>query len=130
MIEETDKGRLRSAVQDWFGVVLLGGANASALGVYQMSRRKKKLPNQLILKIDAFTPETMPMDRLAKYIEKFAALLGNESSVHLLSVDRGSCAITAFADDPAIPKIKDRTNRINDGTAPKAAIKARSEIDD
>ncbi len=70
------------------------------------------------------------MDRLAKYVEKFAALLGSEANVHLLSVEKSSCALRAFADDPAVPKIRDRANRINDGTAPRSALKAKAEMDD
>jgi hypothetical protein len=86
--------------------------------------------NELILKIDAFTPSTFPMARLAQYVEKFAALVGNDANVHLLSVDGGSCKLRAFADEPAIPKIHDRVNRVIDGTAPRSALRAHSELDD
>jgi hypothetical protein len=92
--------------------------------------KKPAPPNELLLTIDAFTPGTFPMARLAQYVEKFAALLGNEANVHLLSVDGGSCILRAFADEPAIPKIHDRVNKIIDGTAARPAIRAHGEIDD
>jgi hypothetical protein len=34
------------------------------------------------LTIDAFTPSTIPLLRLAEYLHDFAILLGNEKSVH------------------------------------------------
>lgn len=92
--------------------------------------RKKIKPNELVLNIDSWTPETIPMDRLAKYLEQFAALLGNDSSIHFVRVERGSCKLRAFAEDPALPKVKDRANQINDGTAPRQALKARADLDD
>ncbi len=70
------------------------------------------------------------MARLAQYVEKFAALLGNESSVHFISVEPGSCRLRASAEDPAVPKIKERASRIADRTASRPALKAHDEIDD
>ena len=72
----------------------------------------------------------MPIDRIAKYIERFAAMLGNGNNVHLMSVDSGSCALRSFADEPAIPKIRERVHRINEGTAPLQAQRARTDLDD
>ena len=86
--------------------------------------------NEIRFKLDAFTPKTLPMARLAQYLEKFAALLGNESNVHFIGVDDGSAVCRAYVDDTAIPKIVDRANRIKDGTASRAALKAREEIND
>ena len=95
-----------------------------------MPRKRKPSPNEIIFIIDGFTPKTMPIDRAAKYLEKFAEMIGQENSVHLMSVDQGSCALRAVADDPPIPKLRERAQAINDGTAPQNAIKARREMDD
>ena len=95
-----------------------------------MPRNKKPSPNDIVFVIDGFTPKTLPLDRAAKYIEKFAELIGCESSVHLIGVDKGSCALRAFADDPALPKLWERVRAINDGSAPRSAIKARADVDE
>ena len=86
--------------------------------------------SEIIFSIDVFTPETMPIDRIAKYIERFAAMVGHGNNVHLMSVDSGSCALRSFADEPAIPKIRERVHRINEGTAPLQAQRARTDLDD
>ena len=96
-----------------------------------MSRKKiSPAENELVFKIGAFTPKTMPLDRIAQYIGSLAEMLGNESGVHLLKVGRGSCALNCFADPVVVPKIKERANGLNDGTAPRQALKAKAEVDE
>jgi hypothetical protein len=91
--------------------------------------RKKTPANEVALTIDAFKPATLPMARFAEYVEQFAALLGNESEVHFARVTSGSCVLTALADEPSLPKIRDRANRVKDGTAAAAAARAHTAID-
>lgn len=86
--------------------------------------------NDLILRIDRFTPETIPMDRLAKYMDRFAALLGSETQVHFIGIKRGSCCLVARAEDSALPKIRERVKKSKDGAAPRGALRALSEVDD
>lgn len=62
--------------------------------------------------IDAFTPETIPMDRLAAYLSAFAKLLGNQSSVHFDRVDSGSTKPVALVEREASPKVWARVERI------------------
>lgn len=95
-----------------------------------MPRSKKASANEIVFVIDGFTPKTLPLDRAAQYIEKFAEIIGNQHDVHLLSVDKGSCALRAFAEEPAIPKVRDRIRSVNDGTAPRNALKAQAEVDE
>lgn len=90
----------------------------------------KSLDNQIRFSLHDFTPETLPMARLAQYLEKFAALLGNESNIHFRRVSAGSAVCEAFADSVAVPKITERTNRIKEGTASHKAAKANEEIND
>ena len=68
--------------------------------------------------IDGFTPETLPMSRLAEYVEKWAALLGETSHVHFERVERGSAVLVAVVDQAAVPKLQTRVNGLQDGTAP------------
>ena len=85
---------------------------------------------EIHLIIDKFTPETLPMERLAKYLHEFAALLGNEAYVHFSMVGSGSADLVAYADDTAFPKIERRLQEIVDGSAAKSAAKAHRGIDD
>lgn len=85
---------------------------------------------EILLKIDAFTPNTLPMARLAEYLREFAVLLGNEESVHFQRVGEGSAELHAFADRHAEPKIERRLTEVIDGTAARLALKAYQAIDD
>jgi hypothetical protein len=40
--------------------------------------------------IDACTPETLPMARLAQYLADLAVLIGHKTSVHLIGIKEGS----------------------------------------
>lgn len=59
-------------------------------------------------KINAFTPETIPMARLAEYMREFALLLGNLDSVHFDRLEAGSTQIISRAEFEAIPKVNQR----------------------
>lgn len=82
------------------------------------------------LKIDVFTPQTLPMARLAEYLKQFAVLLGNEDQVHFDRVDAGSAELLAFVQPSAVSKVKARALGVTDRSAPKAAIKAFAAIDE
>jgi hypothetical protein len=82
------------------------------------------------LSIDAFSPRTLPMSRLADYLKPFSVMLGSEANVHFDRVGEGSAALNAYVDQPAAPKVQERIHAVASGTAPKSAMKAFSEIDD
>ena len=45
--------------------------------------------NEVIqLTIDAFSPETLPMSRLADYLKSFALMIGSEENVHFSKIKR------------------------------------------
>jgi hypothetical protein len=85
---------------------------------------------EVVLVIDAFTPATMPMVRLAAYMREFAILLGSEERVHFSKVKKGSTRLAAYPDDQAAPKVKARLEEIVASTAPRMALKARQDLDD
>jgi len=85
---------------------------------------------EIVLEIDAYTPATLPMARLAEYLTQFALLLGNEANVHFAKLGRGSARCVAYADEQAAPKVRERVESVVSGTAPKHAMKAHKEIDD
>lgn len=82
------------------------------------------------LYIDAFTPASIPMARLAEYMRDFAALLGNETHVHFEKLRAGSTVVISRVDTVAQNKVRRRLEEVRYGTAPKAAMDAFGEIDD
>lgn len=80
-------------------------------------------------RIDAFTPETIPMARLAEYMADLATLLGSQERVHFSRVELGSLQILHEVEYEAIPKVKERLHGIRTRNAPEDAIKAYSNLD-
>ncbi len=82
------------------------------------------------LTIDAFTPDTLPLSRLAEYLRPFAVLLGSEASVHFESMRSGSAQCRVIVDAHDAPKVRERLQAVASKTAPRAAMKAYAEIDE
>jgi hypothetical protein len=82
------------------------------------------------LSIDAFSPGTLPMSRLADYLKQFSTMVGNDESVHFDKVVKGSAVLQARIDLPAAPKVHERVHAIAARTAPRSAMKASRGIDD
>lgn len=81
-------------------------------------------------KIDAFTPETLPMERLAQYMLQFAKLLGEPERVHFIEVKRASAVLRAWVEDVAVPKVARRLSEAARGQGDPVALKALKELDD
>lgn len=89
------------------------------------------MPKQLIykLKIGAFKPDTIPMQRLSEYMSDLAGLLGESNSVHFVKLEEGSTVLNALVENEAIPKISDRLASINHGEASEDLRKAFDTLD-
>lgn len=70
------------------------------------------------LRISAFTPDTIPLNRLAGYMLQFAAVLGNEAHVHFAGLRKGSTVLRALVEPEDIPKVSQRLHSVNTGEAP------------
>jgi hypothetical protein len=79
-------------------------------------------------KIDAFTPETIPMARLAEYMAQVAVLLGEPSNVHFTRIEPSSLALVQWIEPDAVPKVENRLGQIRRGKAPPDAVKAMKLI--
>jgi hypothetical protein len=79
--------------------------------------------------IDAFSPSTIPMARLAEYLSDLATMFGSPNSVHLLKVDKGSTIPVVLVDFEAEPKVRDRIKAIKHEEAPDDALAAARSID-
>lgn len=84
---------------------------------------------RLIFLIDAYSPDTIPMVKLAEYMADFAALLGKENAVHFAGLEKGSTKIAARIEFEDVPKVTARLNDIRRGIPPKDAAKIFDQID-
>lgn len=83
-----------------------------------MRREADKLKSDLYkFRIDSFTPDTIPMARLAAYMAELAKLLGNEASVHFREIIRGSAVLVSEVEAVAVPKVRERLTRIDNSAA-------------
>lgn len=80
-------------------------------------------------KIDAFTPDTIPMDRLAKYMGDLATLLGSQEKVHFVRVEGGSTVLIQQIEQEVVPKVRERIEGVKKRSAPEDAIEAFFDID-
>jgi hypothetical protein len=84
---------------------------------------------QLVFRLDAYTPDTIPMERLAEYLGNLAKLLGEEPSVHFARLKKGSTKVICRVQREAVPKVDDRLARVKAGEGPPEARRAMHEID-
>jgi hypothetical protein len=78
--------------------------------------------------IDAYTPATIPMARLAEYMAQLATILGEAASVHFVKLKRGSTGIVHRIQSEAVPKVRDRANAVRRGDAPRDALRAYETV--
>jgi hypothetical protein len=83
------------------------------------------------LYIDAFTPQSIPMSRLAEYMASFAELLGHKDHIHFSELKTGSLSVAARVDEVARPKVNRRLEELRlGGQVANSAKKALKDIDD
>jgi hypothetical protein len=78
--------------------------------------------------LDAYSPETIPMERLAKYMAALAKMLGHGSSVHFNRLESGSTVNVMRVQREDAPKVYDRVERIAKGEASNDAVAAFDEL--
>lgn len=81
------------------------------------------------LYINAYSPDTIPMARLAEYMQRFAKILGHEEAVHFQGVMTGSTQLAASVEHEEVPKVRGRLEQIAQGEAPPDIAKVQDEID-
>lgn len=84
---------------------------------------------RIIFSIDAYSPETIPMAKLAEYMADFAALLGKEHAVHFTDLEGGSTNIVSLVEYEDVPKVTGRLVGIQHGNAPKDLARLVADID-
>lgn len=82
------------------------------------------------LHIDAYSPQTIPMARLAEYLSAFADLLGHKDAVHFKDMKPGSTQVLACVEKEAVPKVERGLRALVAGDAAPDQRKAWQRIDD
>jgi hypothetical protein len=87
-------------------------------------------PVEYVFSIDAFTPDTLPMARLAEYLSALAKLIGHPEHTHFVRVDEGSAQLVHKVDAVDAPKVETRLNGVRVGSAPRDALVAFQTLED
>lgn len=74
--------------------------------------------------IDAYSPATMPMARLAEYMAELARMLGEPAAVHFERLEPGSTVVVHRVEREAVPKVRERTTAVRRREGPPEALKA------
>lgn len=77
--------------------------------------------------IDAYSPDTLPMSRLAEYMADLARLLGRTERVHFVRLEPGSTVLVQNVEPEAAPEVRNRLRTIERDNTPAdvaAAFKA------
>ena len=85
---------------------------------------------ELRFKIDAYSAATMPMARLARYLDNLATVLGETNSVHLVSVEAESTVPVLTVEREAYAKVRQRATEVRNQDGPAHVQKARRAIED
>lgn len=88
-----------------------------------------KMTKSYTLYIQAYTPETIPMARLAQYMQNLAGLLGHETAVHFQMLKPGSTQLVTMVDHEDVPKVSQHLELVKRGEGSPEATKAQGEID-
>jgi hypothetical protein len=78
--------------------------------------------------IDGFTPNTLPLGRLAEYLRAFSALVGPDADIHFEKVAEGSATLVNRAPEQVIPEMRGRIAAARTGNAPVEAVRGLSTL--
>lgn len=79
-------------------------------------------------RIDPYTPETIPMVRLAEYLRQLAAMLGEPSAVHFVRLEASSTVVVHHVEREAVPKVRDRATAVARHHGSRDAMRAYRTI--
>ncbi|MBN8485160.1 MAG: hypothetical protein J0L50_10320 [Sphingomonadales bacterium] len=87
-------------------------------------------PVEYVFRIDVFTPDTLPMARLADYLAALARMLGHQENTHFVRLEKGSAKLVHKVEAVDVPKVEARLQSIRMGSAPKDALAAHKALDE
>ncbi|HOZ47245.1 MAG TPA: hypothetical protein PK468_11595 [Candidatus Hydrogenedentes bacterium] len=80
----------------------------SERGRRAMNKASKSKHREYVFKMDAYSIETLPMNRLAEYMSDLATIFGEHKQVHFVRLKKGSVALNIRVDNEAEPKVRNR----------------------
>lgn len=86
--------------------------------------------NEYAFRIDVFTPDTLPMARLAEYMAALADLLGHKESTHFARIEEGSARLVSRVEEQDATKVQRRLEAVTGANPPQSAAKAFKTLDD
>lgn len=95
-----------------------------------MAKKHKGSLHEYRFKIDAYSPETMPLGRLAEYLAELAVLFGEDKSIHLIAVEEGSTVLLHLVEREAEPKVRANLDAVARKDAPPERMRAAANIDE
>lgn len=84
---------------------------------------------RITFRIDSYTPETLPMARLAQYLAHLAEMYGSQDRVHFEKLRKGSAIVQVIVDEPAVPKVISRIMNAKSHDPEQDVKKAYKAID-
>ena len=66
----------------------------------------------------AYTPQTLPMARLAEYMGRMATLLGEKSHVHFVRIEEGSAVLLQDVEQEAQAQVRERIHAAREDAGP------------
>lgn len=79
-------------------------------------------------RIDAYSPDTLPMSRLAEYMTDLAVILGEQQRVHFVRLEKGSAVLVQEIEAIAVPKVRERVDSVGGGSGPNDAMTAYDRL--
>jgi len=71
-----------------------------------MKKTPKDTAREYSFKIEAFSPETMPLLMLTDYLRDVAEMFGAQKNMHLIRIDKGSTSLALLVDRKAEKQIR------------------------
>jgi hypothetical protein len=93
-----------------------------------MARKKKPDFTEYKFKLDAYSPESIPMRHLAAYLEDLAIIFGEEGSVHFDRLEDGCVQPVIRVAHEAYPKVRNRIHLVKQHAGPPEAQEASKRI--
>jgi hypothetical protein len=90
--------------------------------------RRKRTALEYRLRIDAYTPDTLPLWRLAEYLADLAVLLGEREHVHFRRIEKGSAVLVQSIDWESYPKVRSRVHAVKRRQAPQEVLRRADEF--
>jgi hypothetical protein len=93
-----------------------------------MKEKKKSKWELYRFRIDAYTPDTLPMARFATYLSELANMYGETPHVHFVRMEAGSSVMVHGIDRESVPKVMERTEAVKRDKGTVAEMRAYNRI--